>query len=156
MKPRFLVPIVLLCLLIYFAPQTARSATSPKIAAVLPPPPNVNKLLNMTKIQTLATPIGGNCYFPATVDLNVTWTGPNYYQIKIESFHLFITQRNLLISNSTASLLLAPNNVIGAFFLWNNVPVTLRLSFDTVCVSSVSLIILVYTDGRYTFSFSLP
>jgi hypothetical protein len=114
--------------------------------------------LFMTKLgPARATPLGGGCYFPIQVSVNMTWTGPTkIYRIVTNNFWLLITTPNVQITNSSASSYQNPNNLVRSFNLFPNIPVNMTLGFGPTCLPSVGVARLVYLDSLYNFTFALP
>jgi len=141
----FLVP-VLLGLVLFTS--MIHAATSPASSGVL----------LMNKLSTSATPIGGGCYFPIQISMNLTWTGDpaRLYRIQTNNFWLLITTPNIVVTNSSASSYTNPNNLVKGFNLFPNIPVNLILGFQPTCLPSVGVARLVYLDNTYNFTFNLP
>ena len=109
--------------------------------------------LNGTITKAIGTQFGG-----IRITLNVTVVNSNNtYTIALASFSLTVTQRNVIVANSTdASQFQAPTNTIASLTLFPNIPVVLVLSFKPVCVIPGSIARLNYLDGTYNFVFDLP
>ena len=146
MKPFiFLVPLLLGSLIL--VPLFIHAAISPTSTGVL----------LMNKLSTTATPLGGGCYFPIQISMNLTWTDPSkLYRIQTNNFWLLITTPNIVVTNSSASSYTNPNNLVKQFNLFPNIPVNLILGFQPTCLPSVGVARLVYLDNTYNFTFNLP
>lgn len=125
-------------------------------AAVVQPVGSPGTLF-ITKISTSATPIGGNCYFPIQISMNLTWTDSNtIYRVNTNNFWLIVTTPNVVVTNSSASSYKNPNNQIKGFVMFPNIPVSLILGFAPTCLPSVGVARLMYLDSKFNFTFTLP
>ena len=120
--------------------------------------PSSSGVLLMSKVSTSATPLGGGCYFPIQISMNISWTGEpaRLYRIQTNNFWLLITTPNIVVTNSSASSYTNPNNLVKQFNLFPNIPVNLILGFQPTCLPSVGVARLVYLDNTYNFTFNLP
>src|SRR2546427_5431928 len=115
----------------------------------------INTLL-LTKLSTQATRVG-NCFFPVRILMNASWTGTStIYYLSLQSFWIVTFVSNTVISNSTNTSYQNPNNLIGQVTLFPNLPVEVALTFSPVCLSQVTQARLLYLDGTFNYTFTLP
>ena len=79
-------------------------------------------------------------------NVNATWTGPSYYVVGPGSFYLIVKQKNAIYGNTTD--VVNPNNIVSQWYLFQNIPITLKLSFFSC--TSIAFETLVYSDGQFT------
>ena len=165
LKPILL--IVVLCLVILVpvsqsAPVTFQQ-TSPVGTLTM-----TKMLTNVTAISTcligvsnaagIIIPTLGTLYGNIKIILNLTLTDTNStYGIQLSNFYAIVTQKNMVISNSTnINQNQNPTNLIKNVLLFPNIPVILILSFKPTCVTPSNIARLVYLDGTFSFTFNLP
>src|SRR5213593_1942604 len=114
-------------------------------------------ILYMTQLGPVrVTSLGGGCYFPIQLSLNLTWTGTSsIYRIVTNNFWLVVTSPNVQVTNSSDSSYKNPNNQIKTFNLFPNIPVNDTLGFGPTCLPTGGHARVVYLDNKYNFTFTL-
>jgi len=115
-------------------------------------------------ILNVSTPTGaivktvGTLFGNIRIIFNMTWTNSNQtYGVALGSFNLLVTQKNIVVSNSTNfSQDEFPTNTVTNVVMFPNIPVILILSFGPVCVTPGALARIIYLDGNFNFVFNLP
>jgi len=136
-----LIALTPLLLIIFLTPMTHEAASPVTVSAS-----NLS-LTFQSESHQLASP---NCY-NAQIHVLAVWNGTGTSTVSLPSFYLYATGTNLVLSNSTNYQ--QPNNQLGFFVLFPNVPVGLVLSFTKFCIPaglSNLQVWLFYFDGTIT------
>ena len=114
--------------------------------------------LNISQLNGTITKVTGTLFGKIRIIVNVTLINSNNtYVIALNSFTLTVTQKNIVIGNSTdTSQFQNPTNTITNITIFPNVPVILVLSFRPACVIPNSVARLNYLDSVFNFVFDLP
>lgn len=136
--------VLILSVIILGVMNTEKFVNSNQSNTTTPPIPTTTSSSTPLILTLISTSING-C--SQVGNINATWIGNGYYNIDPSNFHLIIKTPNAIYSNSTD--VIQPNNIV-SWYLFQNVPITVKLSFFSCTLISNEH--LVYTDGQFTIT----